>query len=97
MTMPSRRSFITGLVSLVAAPAIVRAGSLMPVRGMIEPIMPLYGISPGMEALQFMKELEELHARISRAFFMDLGAFGAAAVEVRSGELFHVPIGEIYR
>ena len=28
----SRRGLITGLVSLVAAPAIVRAGSLMPVR-----------------------------------------------------------------
>jgi hypothetical protein len=29
-----RRIFITGLISLVAAPAIVRAGSLMPVRVM---------------------------------------------------------------
>ena len=32
--MPSsRRDFLTGLISLVAAPAIVRAGSLMPIRG----------------------------------------------------------------
>lgn len=31
----SRRSFITGLVALVAAPAIVRAGSLMQVKGTI--------------------------------------------------------------
>jgi hypothetical protein len=30
--MLTRRSLITGLVSLVAAPAIVRAGSLMPVK-----------------------------------------------------------------
>lgn len=30
--MIGRRNFITGLVSLVAAPAIVRAGSLMPVK-----------------------------------------------------------------
>ena len=30
--MIHRRSFITGLISLVAAPAIVRAGSLMPVK-----------------------------------------------------------------
>jgi hypothetical protein len=38
MTMiePNRRGFITGLIALVAAPAIVRAGSLMPVRRMIE-------------------------------------------------------------
>lgn len=33
--MIERRGFITGLVSLVAAPAIVRAGSLMPVRVML--------------------------------------------------------------
>ncbi len=32
--MLSRRSLITGLVSLVAAPAIVRAGSLMPVKAL---------------------------------------------------------------
>jgi hypothetical protein len=34
--MMNRRSLITGLVSLVAAPAIVRATSLMPVKTMIE-------------------------------------------------------------
>ena len=28
----NRRSLITGLISLVAAPAIIRAGSLMPVK-----------------------------------------------------------------
>lgn len=32
----NRRGFITGLISLVAAPAIVKCGSLMPVR-VIEP------------------------------------------------------------
>jgi hypothetical protein len=30
----ARRSFITGLIAMVAAPAIVRAGSLMPVKAM---------------------------------------------------------------
>ena len=34
----SRRSFITGLAALVAAPAIVRVASLMPVRGIVMPI-----------------------------------------------------------
>lgn len=34
MTNLTRRSLITGLISLVAAPAIVRAGSLMPVKVM---------------------------------------------------------------
>jgi len=32
-----RRQFITGLISLMAAPAIVRAGSLMKVRSLIVP------------------------------------------------------------
>lgn len=49
--MIERRSFITGLIALIAAPTIVRAGSLMPVRQMIHvveyegPIFtpPLYG------------------------------------------------------
>jgi hypothetical protein len=36
MTHLSRRSLITGLISLAAAPAIVRAASLMPVKQMIE-------------------------------------------------------------
>lgn len=31
----ARRSFITGLIALVAAPAIVRAGSLMPVNTVV--------------------------------------------------------------
>lgn len=36
MIEQSRRGFITGLISFVAAPAIVRAGSLMPVKVMEE-------------------------------------------------------------
>ena len=32
MLQPSRRGLATGLASLIAVPAIVRAGSLMPVR-----------------------------------------------------------------
>lgn len=36
----SRRTFLTGLsASIIAAPAIVRAASLMPVRGIVQPIM----------------------------------------------------------
>lgn len=33
--IPSRRTFITGLAATLAAPAIVRAASLMPVRGIV--------------------------------------------------------------
>jgi hypothetical protein len=50
--MLNRRSLITGLISLVAAPAIVRAGSLMPVRSAllpaVAPRIPLGQIRGGM-------------------------------------------------
>jgi hypothetical protein len=42
----SRRSFITGLAALITAPAIVRAGSLMPVKVM-EPVWRVAGYSEG--------------------------------------------------
>ncbi len=35
MIETSRRGLITGLIALIAAPAIVRAGSLMPVKQML--------------------------------------------------------------
>jgi hypothetical protein len=50
MIQLSRRSLITGLISLVAAPAIVRAGSLMPVsirlagESYLDEVCRLYGI-----------------------------------------------------
>jgi len=34
---PTRRGFITGLVALVAAPAIIRASSLMPINSNLIP------------------------------------------------------------
>lgn len=36
--MIGRRGFIAGLASLIAAPAIVQASSLMPVRGIVMPV-----------------------------------------------------------
>lgn len=65
-SMIGRRGFITGLISLVAAPAIVRAGSLMPVKGeplVLRTILPaaswcdLYGRGPMMEALDLPEML----------------------------------------
>lgn len=43
LPVPSRRGFITGVMALVAAPAIVRASSLMPVKNLFAlPIGYLY-------------------------------------------------------
>lgn len=36
--MMNRRSFLTGLAAAIAAPAIVNAASLMPVRGIVMPV-----------------------------------------------------------
>lgn len=42
--MINRRSLITGLVSLVAAPAIVRVSSIMPVKALPPPVYPLHDV-----------------------------------------------------
>lgn len=45
MIQTNRRSLITGLIALVAAPAIVRVASIMPVRSMLPQAEPvLYGV-----------------------------------------------------
>lgn len=77
--MIARRSFLTGLSALIAAPAIVRAESLMKVRAprIVVPrweadlIMP-YGRSPMMDALSELRELRELWERE----IMDAVCFG---------------------
>lgn len=46
LLLPSRRGFLSQLAGLVAAPAVVKAASLMPVKS-IEPI--LIGIDYGLE------------------------------------------------
>jgi hypothetical protein len=52
-----RRELITGFVSLIAAPAIVRAGSLMPVRS-IDWIRRVPGGFNKLEGWQPMPEIE---------------------------------------
>lgn len=48
MIKTSRRSLLTGLISLVAAPAIVRATSLMPVKALpVEPVFEFSGYAGG--------------------------------------------------
>lgn len=46
MITTNRRSLITGLISLVAAPAIVRASSLMPIKA-IKTDVTVLGLDPG--------------------------------------------------
>jgi hypothetical protein len=51
----NRRSFLTGALGLVAAPAVVPFASLMPVRGIVMAIQP-YGMSPGTRAMLDIQE-----------------------------------------
>lgn len=50
-----RRAFISGLASLIAAPAVIRVAKLMPIS--VEPAP--YGIGPAMRAIPLLEE----HAR----------------------------------
>lgn len=61
-----RRSFLFGAAaSLVAAPAIVRAASLMPVKSVIWwDEINIYGTSPGWAALPTVQELNEMRMKI---------------------------------
>ena len=65
--MFSRRGLLSGFSALLAAPAIVRVSSLMPVS--VQPLRPLYGASPAMAALEAIKQHREAMAKM----FSELG------------------------
>ncbi len=62
----SRRKFLTGMSALIAAPAIVRVASIMPVRGYVlrTNVIPVefYGRSPARDALPGLREIQEMMA-----------------------------------
>ncbi len=69
----TRRKFLTGMGSLLAAPAIVHAGNLMPVKAaklltledyQVRILEPLYGRSPAMDALGDYRGLWQVRWRI---------------------------------
>ena len=59
----NRRSLITGLVSFVAAPALVRAESLMPLRGVTMPVFP---DEPTISRLDWIRLFEHVLASLDR-------------------------------
>ena len=66
LVMPRRR-FLAGLVGLIAAPAVVRAASLMKIVAIPSIDCP-YGFSPAMKAFADMKQWEEI--RMGRYFLV---------------------------
>jgi hypothetical protein len=87
--MIGRRGFITGLVSLAAAPAIVRSGSLMPIKAIIEPAIRYRAIS-----MDEMVELMRGGFGVSGAFS---DAFVSCTVAIDQNGLRHIPLQEFYR
>jgi hypothetical protein len=91
--MIARRSFITGLVSLMAAPAIVRAGSLMPVKAVLteeQRLQAMAGLVAGfhryMEAeAQRLADIianNIMYGNASRISLGDNGVFSVTAVNL---------------
>jgi hypothetical protein len=77
--MLARRSFLIGLGSAFAAPAIVRAASLMPVKAIAD--LDVYGRSPAMDALAEIRELDRLITKNIGLAMQDLGTYGTAVVQ----------------
>jgi hypothetical protein len=59
-----RRSFLTGLGALIAAPAVVHAGVLMPVRGVVIPTIDIIDHTYYGPALMTVEEITREAARI---------------------------------
>ncbi len=80
--MTTRRSFITGLVSFMAAPAIVRATNLMPVKAM-------------MDETAIARAMRDYIEHIVRpplmAALQDFEVYGSSVLEFADGKVRHVP------
>src|SRR4051812_3420387 len=81
MISTSRRGFITGLVSFIAAPAIVRAGSLMPVKAVLD---------DAMIARAMRDYIEKIINPASIAAIQDAMVFGIGTLEFKDGAVTHV-------
>ena|ERR1017187_2943521 len=58
--MIGRRGFLIGMGALIAAPAIVRVTSIMPVRSMaMDEALDVYGRSPALEAIAELQYINE--------------------------------------
>lgn len=97
----TRRSFVTGALALVAAPAIVRAGSLMPVKVTLQPWQSEMALWFD-QAMMITREVVEL-SRNSNAFLKELDeqyAADRAFMEADSGNSWQwdkAKIGSTFR
>lgn len=89
MITTSRRSFITGLIAFAAAPAIVRAESLMPVKA-------LPFADPSAIARAMQQYIEKMINPPLSAAYQDFVLFGTGAMEFDGAEVRHVPLKQLH-
>lgn len=70
---PSRRSFITGALSLIAAPAIIRVAPIMPVRALPPAISSGPFTLAELEAISNAVFEHYMRKNLERAVFGDVG------------------------
>lgn len=68
--MLSRRGFFAGLAAAIAAPAVVKAASIMPVKVWKRETWVVYGDSPTMKSLADMMDLDGLARRYAETLAM---------------------------
>jgi len=83
----SRRSFVTGLTSLLVAPAIVRVESIMPVKA----IKPLTIDEMLMEVYKSFDNANAFMDHVKNSFI-----YGQMWFKKIDGELTVIPVNEIY-
>lgn len=68
--MTSRRAFLTGFGSLIAAPAIVCVQNIMPVRGIIMPMTPFPIPPPSQLLIDLFAAMEQMRENTRRLYAM---------------------------
>lgn len=72
LLIPSRRGFLTALVGLVAAPAIVRVTSLMPIKAFIDTIPTIFRYNPFLDSWLAFENGALLGVAVDRSDVTDL-------------------------
>lgn len=89
MIATSRRGFITGLIAFAAAPAIVRAESLMPVKA-------LPFAEPSALARAMQQYIEKMVNPPLSAAYQDFVLFGTGAMEFDGTQVRHIPLKQLH-
>ena len=91
----SRRGFLTGLTSLVAAPAVIAADRLMPVRSIVKPYATVWGVGWDLEVVEHVVWTPECALMFPQNWDSGLGKFREVTEIVYTKP--QVPLAPMYR